>query len=140
MVEGIAPRQLNDIHGGSPAFDEAYGFFMTTLNGDSDAREKCGLKDLNPFKEDPEGFIKAVEEAKNYIARRQNTRQTRKASNRKGVNIVYEDERCLITATDDVRKSKEAGNLCKINGRTRCPWCISLKYPANAHHWARYHT
>lgn len=141
LAEGIDIRALQKRNGGNMAFQKACRYFAANLNGDDDARRKCGLKDLDPYKDDPQGFINAVEEAKAYTLARKNARQSRKASNRKGVEVVYEDSHVLIAAASNPENSKAAASLLKgEDGKPRCPWCIALAYPDNLEHWKNYGT
>lgn len=121
-----------------PAFRKACDTFADRIKGDNDARKKFGLTDLDKFKGDLDGFIKAVDDANDYIGKRTREKRIRKARNNNGVNVLFEDDDCIIVSPESERSARAAGSL--IEKEDMCPWCIALSYPENAEHWKRYKT
>lgn len=85
-----------------------------------------------------DGFVKAVDDANDYINKRTREKRIRKARNNNGVNVLFEDDDCIIVSPESERSARAAGSL--IEKENMCPWCIALSYPENAEHWKRYKT
>lgn len=78
LNEGIDVRAFSKLSDDGD-FQEACTVFKNRVQGDDDARKRFNLKDLNIYKEDLEGFVKAVWDAVEYIERRSKDKFQRKA-------------------------------------------------------------
>lgn len=131
-----------DIHGlqrrfeENPSIDkEAVSNAVKEYRASLQARKKdllkpFGLDDLDKFKDDPVGFVKAVEKARvAFAAQREDKALYRR---------VYEDDRCLVAMPKGPRGAASAGSLYKRDRIAVCPWCVATKYPDSVKWWKQY--
>lgn len=130
VTEGIQIKDFKKLHNGV-AFEEACDNFEARVQGDDEAREKFGLKDLNALKNDPGEFVERVWRAVKFIEKRSSQRRERKNQSKlmrsleelpDGVNLVYKNKNYAIVSPDDPCYSALAGHLDGASA----PWCIAV--------------
>lgn len=119
-----------------PDFQRDCDIFAARIQADAEAREYARLKNLNDYKGKPIEFHEAIENALDFIYRRKYQKNLRKAEKMEGVDIVFQNDKCLITSPKSPEYARAAGGLLK--GEKTCPWCIALNYPENLKHWEEY--
>lgn len=115
-------------------FLEACEVYADRLKTETEVKEKFGLADLDVFKENTTLFIEKVAEAVAFLTNRKKAKKAKSAWRKKGVSVLYEDERCIITSPDGPEYARDAGSL--IDGENSCPWCVATKEPSE--HWKSY--
>lgn len=111
------------------SFLEACEVYADRLKTESEVKEKFGLADLDAFKENTALFIEKVAEAVAFLSNRKKAKKAKGVWRKKGVSVLYDDERCIITSPDRLDYARDAGSL--INGENSCPWCVATKEPAS---------
>ena len=105
LDESIDIHGLAKLHRGNPGFEQAVKDYRATLQGrKKELLKPFGLDDLDKFKENPEGFVKAVGDAVGSFKEKKEQAALYKK--------IYEDDRCLITMPKGPEGAAAAGSLC----------------------------
>ena len=114
-----------------PPIMESVKEFRASLQGrKKELLKPFGLDNLDKFKDNPTGFVDAVDSALEAFAKKKSRASLYKK--------VYEDERSLITMPKTPKGAVAAGSFLKKEGTAVCPWCVAVKYPDNEKWWKEY--
>lgn len=117
------------------AFKWACDMFKFRVKADAEAKEHANLTNLDIYKDDLEGFERQVEVALKFIENRKADKRLRKARNNPEINFLFENDKTVIVAPNDVNSSREAASFYN----TRVNWCIAVDDLAYSQHsWKAY--
>lgn len=129
--ESIDIHGLQKRFGGNASANAAVKEYRAMIQGrKKELLKPFGLDDLDKFKDDPDGFVKAVNGARDFFAAERKSKAL--------YTKVYENDSCIITMPRGPEGAAAAGSLYKKDGKAVCPWCVAVKYPENKKFWNQY--